>query len=48
MEFRIITGTATLCEKQLNELNKKYYLTTSGMSVYQENVVILVELTSKR
>jgi len=48
MKFKIITGTASECEKVLNELMKNHYLSIEGFSATNETTTILVQLQSNK
>ena len=48
MEFKIITGTAIHCEKELNKIVEKYYFTVHGFSATNELTTILLLLTLKK
>lgn len=48
MEFKIITGTASECEKQINDLAKKYNLVIRGTTSYNNVMAIILELVSEK
>ena len=48
MEFKIITGTAIHCEKELNKIVENYFFSVYGFTATNELTTILILLTSKK